>query len=83
MSLDFAITSWKVRDEKTAWSLILDPVDLDEAVPAVDDLERRDHALLKARGGGDDLEDAAGLIGIGHRAVHPVPLGETPRSDSD
>jgi hypothetical protein len=53
-----------------------DAIDLDEAVSAIDDFEGRHHTLLKAGGRGDDLEDAARFVGVGHRAVHPVAFGE-------
>ncbi len=49
-----------------------DARDLDAAVAAVEDLARLDHLLLQPRGGGDDLEDAARLEGVGDGAVAPA-----------
>ena len=59
-----------------------DACDLDRAVAAVDDLLGRDHALLEARGGRDDLEDAPGLEGVEHGAVGAGPSAGSRRSCS-
>ena len=60
------------RDEAVAVVAVLVDLrvaDLDEAVAAVEDLRRRDHALFQSGRGGDDLEGRSRLVLILHGAV--------------
>src|SRR6202040_2762781 len=46
--------------------------DLDETVPAVEDLRRRDHPFFESGGSGDDLERRPRLVHILHGAIAAI-----------
>ena len=76
MSLDLAITSWKVSEEKTAWSLILVPAISMKPFPQSITSSGDTTPSLRAVAAVTILKMLPGSVRVGDRAVHPVFFGK-------